>query len=240
MRFYTMPRRDAKPSRIAAWSVHAYTASGAVLALAGVEGAVAGHPRVAFGAMLLATVVDATDGALARRARVKDALPSIDGARIDDLVDYLTFVFLPVVTAIQFHMLPAPLVWPVAPLVLICSLFGFVAPDAKTTDYFFTGFPSYWNVVVLYLYVMDVPPGASAAVLVVLCALVFVRIGYVYPSRTPVLMRTTLTLSGVWGLALAVIIWRLPDRSHTLALVSLLFPVYYIVLSLVLQSRRAA
>ena len=41
MRFYTMPRRDAKPSRIAAWSVHAYTASGAVLALAGVEGAVA-------------------------------------------------------------------------------------------------------------------------------------------------------------------------------------------------------
>ena len=240
MRFYTMPAEAAKRGRIAAWLVHLYTASGAVIALAGVEATLDGNARLAFAAMFLATIVDATDGVLARRARVKAVLPAVDGARIDDLVDYVTFVFLPMIAALRFHMLPEPVAFAVAGLVLVCSLFGFVAPDAKTADHFFTGFPSYWNVVVLYLYVMDVSPPLSAAVLTTLCALIFVRIGYVYPSRTPVLMRTTLILAAIWAATVAVMIWLLPARSATVTIVSLVFPVYYIVLSLVLQLRRTA
>jgi phosphatidylcholine synthase len=124
--------------------------------------------------------------------------------------------------------------------VLVCSLYGFVAPDAKTPDHFFTGFPSYWNIVVLYLYVMSATPSVAAVVLVVLCALIFVRIGYVYPSRTPVLMRTTLALAAIWAGAVAVMIWLLPARSTPITIVSLVFPVYYLVLSLALQLRRTA
>ena len=60
----------------------------------------------------------------------------------------------------------------------------------RSSDHFFTGFPSYWNIVVLYLLLFRVPPGVNAVVLLVLSALVFVRIGYVYPSRTPTLQRT--------------------------------------------------
>jgi phosphatidylcholine synthase len=124
--------------------------------------------------------------------------------------------------------------------VLVCSLYGFVAPDAKTSDHFFTGFPSYWNIVVLYLYVMHATQAATAIVLVVLCAMIFVRVRYVYPSRTPVLMRTTLALSALWAIALAVMIWRLPGRSTIVTILSLVFPVYYFVLSLALQFRRTA
>ena len=240
MRFYTMPAEAAKRGRIAAWLVHLYTGSGAVIALAGVQAVFNGSPRLAFAAMYLATIVDATDGVLARRARVKVVLPSIDGARIDDLVDYITFAFLPMIAVLRFDMLPDPIAFPVAGLVLICSLYGFVAPDAKTADHFFTGFPSYWNIVVVYLYVLAAPPAVSAAVLVALCALVFVRIGYVYPSRTPVLMRTTLVLGALWAAAIAVMIWLLPARSAAATIASLVFPVYYIVLSLVLQLRRTA
>jgi hypothetical protein len=67
-----------------------------------------------------------------------------------------------------------------------------------------------------------------------------VRIGYVYPSRTPVLMRTTLALGALWAAAIAVMIWLLPARSAAVTIASLVFPVYYIVLSLVLQLRRTA
>jgi len=235
-----MPAEAAKRGRIAAWLVHLYTASGAAIALAGVQAVLNGDARLAFAAMYLATIVDATDGVLARRARVKIVLPAIDGARIDDLVDYVTFVFLPMIVALRFEMLPGSIAFWVAGLVLVCSLYGFVAPDAKTPDHFFTGFPSYWNIVVLYLYVMSATPAVAAVVLIVLCALIFVRIGYVYPSRTPVLMRTTLALAAIWAGAVAVMIWLLPARSTAITIVSLVFPVYYLVLSLALQLRRTA
>jgi phosphatidylcholine synthase len=90
-----MPSAGAKRGRIPAWLVHIYTASGAILAFVGAWAVLHGDARAALASMLIATIVDATDGALARRAKVKETLPEIDGARIDDIVDYITFVFLP-------------------------------------------------------------------------------------------------------------------------------------------------
>ena len=86
-----------------------------------------------------------------------------------------------------------------ASVVLLSSAYGFASTDAKTSDHFFTGFPSYWNIVALYLYVADLSPRVNAMILLVLSALVFVRIGYVYPSRTPVLRGLTVALGVVWG-----------------------------------------
>jgi phosphatidylcholine synthase len=216
-----------------------YTAFGAVLAFAGAWGVVHGSDRLALGAMFLATIVDATDGVLARRARVKEVLPDIDGARIDDIVDYITFVFLPLLLLDASGGLSRFAVFPVAAIVLLSSMYGFVAPDAKTSDYFFTGFPSYWNIVVLYLLLFATPPGMNAIVLLALSALVFVRIGYVYPSRTPTLRSLTLALGALWAVMIGVIIVLWPSPPRWLAIGSLAFPVYYVVLSLVLNARRA-
>jgi phosphatidylcholine synthase len=224
----------------AAWLVHIYTASGAVLAFLGAWGVVHGRDRLALAAMFAATIVDATDGALARKARVKERLPHIDGARIDDIVDYITFVFLPLLLLEADGGLSVRTVFPVAAAVLLSSMYGFVSPDAKTSDHFFTGFPSYWNIVVLYLLVFAVPPAMNAIVLLVLSALVFVRIRYVYPSRTPVLRALTLALAAAWAVALGAIIALWPSPPRWLAIGSLAFPVYYIVLSLVLEARRSA
>jgi len=238
LRFYMMPNLPAKHGHMRAWLVHTYTASGAVLAFAGDWGVVHGSDRLALAAMFAATVVDSTDGVLARRARVKEVLPHIDGARIDDIVDYITFVFLPLLLLEAAGGLYLWTTLPVAAAVLLSSMYGFVSPDAKTTDHFFTGFPSYWNIVVLYLLAFATPPGVNAGVLLVLSALVFVRIRYVYPSRTPVLRGLTLTLGSAWAAALAVMIVMWPSPPRWLTIGSLAFPVYYLVLSLVLNARR--
>jgi phosphatidylcholine synthase len=198
-----------------------------------------GRQRLTLAAMFAATIVDATDGALARLARVKERLPHVDGARIDDIVDYITFVFLPLMLLDAAGGLAAWAVFPVAAAILLSSMYGFVSPDAKTSDHFFTGFPSYWNVVVLYLLVLAVPPAVNAIILLVLSALVFVRIRYVYPSRTPVLRGLTLVLSGAWAAALAAMIALWPSPPRWLTIGSLAFPVYYVVLSLILERRRA-
>lgn len=228
----------AKRGHIAAWLVHTYTASGAVFAFTGAWAVVRGDARLAFGAMLAATVVDATDGALARRAHVKEVLPDINGAHIDDIVDYLTFVFLPMLLLAASGGLPRLALFPVAAVVLLSSMYGFVAPDAKTADAFFTGFPSYWNIVVLYLLLFHVPPVWNTAILLLLSGMIFVRIGYVYPTRTPTLRVLTLALASIWTVALAAIVVLWPSPPRILAIGSLAFPVYYVVLSLVLHFRR--
>jgi phosphatidylcholine synthase len=235
-----MLRANAKPFRIplAAAAVHAYTASGAVLAFVGIRAVFADDVRLAFAMMFVATLVDSTDGVLARAARVKETLPSVDGARIDDIVDYLTFVVLPLLLLDRFGFLPSSVSLLVIAIVLLSSAYGFSSADAKTSDHFFTGFPSYWNIVALYLYVFAVPPGAAAAILVVLSVLIFVRIGYIYPSRTPVLRGLTVTFGSIWAVSLAAVIAWLPSPPRWLAIASLGFPVYYIVLSLVLHARR--
>ena len=233
----SQPIRGRGVDLVAAASVHILTASGAVLAFIGVRAAFLQRERDAFLAMLAASIIDGVDGILARRARVREVLPSVDGALLDNIVDYLTFVFLPMVLIVETGGLPAGLELAVVALVLMSSTFGFAASDAKTADHFFTGFPSYWNVVVLYLYVFDTSPAFNTAILIVLSALVFVRVKYVYPTRTPRLRSLTLTLAWAWALALALLIWLLPAPPRWLAIVSLGFPVYYTVLSFVLNAR---
>jgi phosphatidylcholine synthase len=218
--------------------VHAYTASGAVAALAMAIAVLHDRYRMAFLLMIAATTIDATDGMLARIARVKELTPSFDGARLDDIVDYLTFVFVPALLILHAGLLPG---WGggVAAAMLMSSAFGFSSTDAKTTDHFFTGFPSYWNIAALYLFAAKLSTMTNAVVLLTLSALVFVRTRYVYPSRTPVLRGLTIALCVVWGLVIVAMVLRLPDVPMPLLLASLAFPIYYTVLSFALNLRQA-
>jgi phosphatidylcholine synthase len=225
-------------ARILAWAVHGYTASGAVLAFAMAVAVVHGRYPAAFMLMVVATAVDATDGVLARLARVKENTPTFDGARLDDIVDYLTFVFIPALLLYSAGLLPQGWAPAVVSAMLLSSAYGFAAGDAKTEDYFFTGFPSYWNIVALYLYAAHLPAGANAAILLVLSVLVFVRVGYVYPTRTPVLRGLTIALSLVWGLMIIAIILTLPDVAPALRGAALRFTHKKTGLSHMLHARR--
>ena len=222
-----------------AWLVHAFTATGAVLAYMAVEATVAGDTRRAFLCLAVATLVDAVDGGLARLAHVKERTPQFNGARLDDIVDYLTFVFVPVFVLRHDGLLPAGAGGlAVAAAVLLASAYGFSREDAKTPDHFFTGFPSYWNIVAVYMVAIQLPPLTNAAILCGLAAMVFVPIGYIYPSRTPRWQVATVVLGALWTIAMAAIIWRLPDAPSWLVRVSLLYPVYYFGLSFVLHFQR--
>jgi phosphatidylcholine synthase len=218
--------------------VHLYTASGAVMAFFGMLAATRGEVRSAFLWMVVATVVDSTDGILARRADVRSHAGGIDGGRLDDIVDYVTFVFLPAFLVYQLRIVPEAWATPAAAAMLLSSAFGFSASDAKTTDHFFTGFPSYWNIVVFYLYALQTDPALNVLVLFGLAVLVFVRIRYVYPTRTPTLRVVTLVLGACWGAAVALSAWMLPAPPRPLVIGSLVFPVYYVLLSLLLQRGR--
>ncbi len=223
---------------IAAWLAHAYTASGAVLAFLAVQAAVDYRFRDAFFWLTMQVLVDATDGILARCARVATVTPWFNGGKLDDIVDYLAYVFAPAVIVWRALLVPDGWTLPVVAAMLLASAYGFNRDDAKTGDHFFTGFPSYWNIVVLYLYVAHLPAAVNAAILVALAALVFLPVAYLYPSRTQVLKRVTVSLGVLWGLLVLLMIWQLPAVSSAVLVGSLAFPVYYLVVSIALSLRR--
>ena len=94
---------------------------------------------------------------LARLVGVKQVLPSFDGARLDDICDFLTYTFLPLLLVWRIGVVPPAEQWIIL-VPLVASAYGFCQTLAKTPDGFFLGFPSYWNIVALYLYVLRPPP----------------------------------------------------------------------------------
>lgn len=227
------PPHRARLAPYLPWLAHAYTALGAVIALQATLAVVAGAFPAAFLWLSAAVVVDATDGWLARALDVKRRLPGYDGARLDDIVDYLTYVFVPALLVHEAGLVPPGWLVPVAAAMLLSSAYGFGQTTAKvvTTDHFFTGFPSYWNIVVLYLYVWGLGPAVNAAVLLTCAVLVFVPLRYVYPSRTVRFRALTLVLGLAWGLLLLAVLLRLPRIDAPMRWLLLGFPAYYLALS---------
>jgi phosphatidylcholine synthase len=246
--------RHARPTLwriVLAWLVHAYTALGlvaaALIAFFIVERGDGAGFRWAFALMLAATVVDATDGTLARAIRIKEVLPGFDGRRLDDLIDFLTYVFLPLLLVFRARILPEGAeAWLLLPL--LASAYGFCQSSAKTDDGYFLGFPSLWNVVAFYLYALQPLPGWLALALVVGPAvLTFVPLRYLYPSLGGRLNGLTQLLGVGWGALLVAVLVKLPEEvpgpgkdnpARPLALVSLAFPLYYLLASWLVSLRR--
>lgn len=221
-----------------AWLAHLYTASGAVFAFLAARAAIDFDYQAAFFWLGVQIVVDATDGIFARAVRVSERLPWFNGAKLDDIIDYLTYVFVPALLVWRAILVPESWMLYVTSAMLLSSAYGFNRTDAKTEDHFFLGFPSYWNIVVFYLLLLRLPAVVNGAILLGLAVMVFVPIRYVYPSRMTVLRWPTNLLGVAWGVTLFVMIWQYPAVSRPLLLGSLIFPIYYLGLSVVLHFRR--
>ena len=229
------PVVESKKLRLAGLAVHVYTASGSVLALLIVVAAMDGDAIRALWLGLAALIIDGTDGMLDRRLRVKQTIPWFDGARLDDIVDYLTYAFAPMVLLWTGGYLPegaggATL----AALPLLASSYQFCRVDAKTEDHFFLGFPSYWNVVAFYVVVLGLSQLQTGALLVACAVLVFVPVRYIYPSRTVAFRRLNLALTAGWLTAYAALLTQMPDPHPAIVAVSLAYLGYYAALSIYL------
>jgi phosphatidylcholine synthase len=234
--------------RCLGWCVHFYTALGLVAAAAIAALIVQGEPesyRRAFLLMIVATLIDATDGTFARRVRIKDVVPGFDGRRLDDIVDFLTYTSLPLLLIWRAHLLPQG--WDACLLLpLLASAYGFCQVSAKTEDGYFLGFPSYWNLVAFYLYALrPLPAWVSVGGVILLVVLTFVPSRYLYPSQRGRLNQITVFLGVVWAVLLVLILWEMPatdviaesTQTRLLTLLSLFFPAWYMAASWVITLR---
>src|SRR4051812_19385508 len=171
------PHREPSPWKLfLAWCVHGYTALGLVMAGGMAVAIIHGEPvsfRFAFILMFVATLVDATDGTLARAIKIKEVLPNFDGRRLDDLIDFQTYTSLPLLLIWRAGLVPAE--WQACLLApLVASAYGFCQVSAKTEDGYFLGFPSYWNIIAFYLYVLHPPAWFNVGILTFFALMTFV------------------------------------------------------------------
>jgi phosphatidylcholine synthase len=220
-----------------AWGVHLYTALGAVFGVLAIHYAAIADYRASFLAMAVTIAIASSDGTLARFINVKKRVPGFDGALLDNIVDYLTYVVAPVFLMIRAGLVVGTIGFAVAGFVLIASAYQFCQTDAKTSDHFFLGFPSYWNLVVFYLYCFGWGVIANELILALFAVMVFVPIKYIYPSRTKVLRPLTLTLAITWGIVAFAMLLSLPAIPPLLLYLSLPYIAYYFIASFALHAR---
>ncbi|MBI3505006.1 MAG: CDP-alcohol phosphatidyltransferase family protein [Proteobacteria bacterium] len=226
-------------ARLKAWGVHVYTALGLVVSAVMGVCIVRGGERdfsLAFAMMALATIIDSTDGWLARRYHVKTVVPEFDGRRLDDIVDFHTYTSLPLLLMWRAQILPEAWQWVyLAPL--LASAYGFCQASIKTDDGYFLGFPSYWNVVAFYMYALQAPAWFTAGLVLIFSALTFVPSRYLYQSQGGALNRFSNWLSLGWVALLAYIFLNpglgplTGESARAWVWASLYYPVYYLVVS---------
>ncbi len=223
--------QQTKLGRLLSWGVHLFTASGAVLGTFALIAVASNQLGIASLLMLATLFIDGLDGTLARAARVDEYTPEINGRRLDDIVDYLNFVIVPVVFMWSAESVIHP-AWLAAPI--LASAYGFSREDAKTEDDFFLGFPSYWNILAIYLWLLGIAPTVGTGWVAILSVGVFVPIKYLYPSTVqPISLRFWLGVGAIaWTLALAAcVMWPNEVSPYFLLELSLLYPAWYLWLS---------
>ena len=195
----------SRTRRVAAFSVHIFTALGAGVALIALLEAVREHWAAMFGWLGVALVIDALDGPIARRLDVLRVQPDWSGEVLDLVVDFVTYVFVPAYAIAASGMLlpvAAPLLG--AGIVVSGALY-FADRRMKAADNHFRGFPALWNVVAFYLFLLQLPPALSSLLVFALIVLTFVPFKVIHPVRVTRLRGVTLSLIGIWAM-LAIIV----------------------------------
>lgn len=217
-----------------AWSVHAFTATGAVWGFLTLLAIWDSNFRLAIAYMLVAMFVDGFDGMLARWFHVKEYAQGVDGGLMDNIIDYLTYVVVAALLLIKVpNLMPAGFELAAALSILLTSAYQFSQTDAKTDNesYFFKGFPSVWNFIVVYLMLLELNAWINFAIIVVCNILVFVPVKYLYPTRNTRLRRFTLAFTylyfalGVWALL------QYPNVPEWVAPVSGAYVIFYALMS---------
>lgn len=219
-------------NKVLAYGVHVFTALGAALGLLALQAVIAGEMAQAFVWLGAALAVDALDGPMARRLQVKNLARRYDGAQLDLVVDFITYVFVPAAMLLREDVMAQPWGLIAGLVVTLTSALYFADTGMKTDDWWFRGFPAVWNLVVFHIVAFAPPIWVSLTVVAIATVLMFMPVVFVHPVRVRRWRRLTLAMLALWGVAASAAIWQgmQPDGAVKAAL--LLAAAYFVLLGL--------
>jgi phosphatidylcholine synthase len=219
--------------RVSAFAVHVFTACGAALGLLALILATGGHWAGMFFCLGLALIIDGIDGPMARTFNVAEVLPRWDGAMLDLVVDFVTYVFVPAYAIAASGLLPEALSVAAGVVIVISGALYFADRDMKTADNYFRGFPALWNLAAFYLHVLQPPEWIAAAALTALVILTFVPMRFVHPLRVKRLRWLNMALIIAWSLLAALTLARNLDPGPYVAVALGAIAAYFLLAGIV-------
>ncbi len=184
-----------------AYGVHVFTALGAALGFLALKAAIDGDITLCFLWLSAALVVDAADGPMARRLNVKETASRYDGATLDLVVDYVTYVLVPAAVLLRPEVLGGPAGLVAGLAIMIGSALYFADTGMKTEDWWFKGFPATWNLVVFHLAIFRPGAAVTLVLVMVLTTAMFLPIVFVHPVRVRRFRRATMAVLALWSVA---------------------------------------
>lgn len=203
-------------SKAKAWSAHALTASGVILAMLALLAVVDNRPQACLLWLGVALLVDGLDGTVARKFDVKTVLPHFDGSTLDLVIDYLTYVFIPAIFVYRYIPLPLHSELLAVCVILVSSLFCFCNLNMKSHDNYFVGFPAAWNVVAVYFFVLESGAWVNLLTIFLLAALTLTRMKFLHPFRVRQFMPLNISVTFVWMFSSALLIVQQPADQRWL------------------------
>tara|TARA_B100000945_G_scaffold233015_1_gene189371 strand:+ start:513 stop:1223 length:711 start_codon:yes stop_codon:yes gene_type:complete len=199
--------------KVSAYLVHIFTALGVVFGFLALLAVVNNKITEAFLWLALALFVDGVDGTLARAVNVKVNTPEIDGAILDNIIDYLNYVVVPVFIFYSLGMVPDQYLVLSSAAILLVSCFTFTNTKIKTDDFYFSGFPALWNIVVLYFYLLESSQLINLIFVIFFCVLTFIPFKYVHPFRVVEFRKITLFMTFIWMVTTTILLFSIsfPD-----------------------------
>ena len=217
---------------ITAALVHVFTGLGIVCALLAARATIAANFEAAFLWLGIAFFIDGVDGMFARKARVKEVLPSFSGETLDLVIDYVTYVFLPALMLLQAGYLSGWTGIVLARLICLSSLYHFSDEGSKSDDNCFVGFPAVWNIVAFYVFAFATSAWVTAGIVLACVALTFIPLKWIHPMRVVALRPLNIAASVAWGAAAIAAVYGKFPASPVAQAVLLGVAVYAVALTL--------
>lgn len=225
------------PNKLAAYLIHLLTTCGAVAGLFSLW-AIDQHRWSLYFILIVVTIaIDAIDGTFARLVQVKQVLPNFDGTLLDNMIDFFNFSLIPSYFILAGPLLHHPYNIIGSILIILASAYQFSQRDAKTPDHFFKGFPSYWNILVFYLFYWQTGLIFNSSMIMVCFILSFIPMKFVYPSRVDYVskyasLRVLMIMATlVWGVVSCLLIATYPVTHTWLDVLSIIYIVGYFIIS---------
>ena len=216
--------------------MHLFTISGVLLSFLALVASIEQNLELVFFFLALALFIDGVDGSLARMVNVKKHTPTISGENLDNIIDYLNYVFVPVFVIYWLDFVPAGTEIISAFIILVVSCYTFANSNVKTSDFYFSGFPALWNIVILYFYILDTDPFVNFLTICFLAIFTFIPIKYLHPFRVKRFRQLSLSVLAIWMITTVLILY-FRELNENLIKIAFTFwiisNIYFILLTII-------
>ncbi|AHH08212.1 CDP-alcohol phosphatidyltransferase family protein [Borrelia anserina] len=220
-----------KINLILAWLVHILTASGLIISLYSIISIINTDYSLLLKLTIFGLVIDGIDGTLARKLKIKEIIPTINGELLDNIVDYINYTFIPTLFFYYGNFIRDEYKSITCIGILLSSAYQFSRLDAKTSDDYFRGFPSLWNFLIILNIIFKMNQITNLSIILLCIVFSFAPIKFIYPSKTKELRYITLPVTLMTCLSVILITFvRLPETYLKIGKTLIIFYCLYLIL----------